>query len=55
MQRNEVWVRILPDGTESPCFHSYSWSGSMPCTGVYKCVFCGKPENENTFNGKGTK
>ena len=22
--------------------HDYSWSGSMPCTGVYRCVHCGK-------------
>lgn len=21
--------------------HSYAWSGSMPCTGIKKCVFCG--------------
>ena len=32
--------------------HSYAWSGKMPCTGMYKCVFCGKPEDENTYDGK---
>ncbi len=21
--------------------HDYAWSGSMPCTGVYRCVHCG--------------
>ena len=21
--------------------HSFAWSGKIPCTGVYKCVFCG--------------
>jgi hypothetical protein len=24
--------------------HSYAWSGKMPCTGVRRCIFCGKPE-----------
>lgn len=24
--------------------HSYAWSGNMPCTGLRKCIFCGKPE-----------
>ena len=24
--------------------HSYAWSGKMPCTGIRKCIFCGKPE-----------
>lgn len=22
--------------------HSYAWSGKIPCTGVYRCVLCGK-------------
>ena len=22
--------------------HSYSWSGKIPCTGLYRCVLCGK-------------
>jgi len=22
--------------------HSYAWSGAIPCTGVYRCVYCGK-------------
>jgi hypothetical protein len=34
------------------CKHSYSWSGKIPCTGVYRCAFCGKLQNENSFNGK---
>lgn len=21
--------------------HDYAWSGSMPCTGVYRCIHCG--------------
>lgn len=21
--------------------HSFAWSGKMPCTGEYRCVFCG--------------
>ena len=32
--------------------HSYAWSGQMPCTGIYRCVYCGKPEDENSFTGK---
>lgn len=31
--------------------HSYAWSGKMPCTGIYRCVFCGhvpEKESENT-------
>lgn len=27
--------------------HAYSWSGKMPCTGVYRCIFCGKLKDEN--------
>lgn len=22
--------------------HSYAWSGQMPCTGIQRCIFCGK-------------
>jgi len=22
--------------------HSYTWSGEMPCTGIFYCVYCGK-------------
>ena len=25
--------------------HAYHWSGKMPCTGVRKCMFCGKLED----------
>lgn len=24
--------------------HSNAWSGQMPCTGIYRCVLCGRPE-----------
>jgi hypothetical protein len=27
--------------------HSYAWSGKMPCTGILKCVYCGKVKDEN--------
>ncbi|MFW6173971.1 MAG: hypothetical protein ACOC5T_09525 [Elusimicrobiota bacterium] len=30
-------------GTEK-FLHSFRWTGSMPNTGVYKCIFCGKVE-----------
>jgi len=26
--------------------HSYSWSGKIPCTGVYRCIYCGKIKKE---------
>jgi len=32
--------------------HSYAWSGKIPCTGIYRCVYCGKPENGRTYHGK---
>jgi len=22
--------------------HSYTWSGTIPCTGIYRCIHCGK-------------
>jgi hypothetical protein len=34
-----------------PCTnHSYSWSGNMPCTGVLRCIFCGKPKDLDNKN-----
>lgn len=27
--------------------HSYAWSGSMPCTGVYRCVYCGQEKEKD--------
>lgn len=32
---------------------SFRWSGNMPNTGLYCCVTCGKPEDSNSFDGKG--
>ena len=33
--------------TEKECIeHSYAWSGKMPCTGVERCVWCGKHKDE---------
>jgi len=26
--------------------HTYSWSGNVPCTGIRRCVHCGKYECE---------
>lgn len=27
-----------------PCQdHFFAWSGKIPCTGVYRCIYCGKP------------
>ena len=25
--------------------HFYAWSGKTPCTGIYRCVLCGKEGN----------
>lgn len=33
----------VPMGTD----HHYSWSGSMPCTGVLRCTMCGKRKDED--------
>lgn len=34
--------------------HRYAWSGTIPCTGVYRCVYCGKPvSKDSTENQKG--
>ena len=22
--------------------HSYAWSGAIPCTGIRRCIYCGK-------------
>jgi hypothetical protein len=32
--------------------HHYAWSGRVPCTGMWKCTRCGKPEDPKSFNGK---
>lgn len=29
--------------------HSYSWSGSMPCTGVLRCTMCGKIKDDESI------
>jgi len=26
--------------------HSYAWSGKIPCTGIRRCIYCGKPADE---------
>lgn len=26
--------------------HIYYWTGTIPCTGKYICMFCGKPNEE---------
>lgn len=31
--------------------HSFRWSGKMPCTGEYRCIYCGyaPPEKQRKF------
>jgi hypothetical protein len=31
--------------------HSYAWSGKIPCTGIRRCIHCGKPEQEDRTHG----
>ena len=42
------WIKHLiwkGEITGKECIkHSYAWSGKMPCTGIRRCIFCGKPE-----------
>lgn len=51
MLKNGKWVKtVVWHGllNEEECTnHSYSWSGKMPCTGIYRCVLCGKPKENN--------
>ena len=30
--------------------HSYAWSGKIPCTGVYRCVYCGALKEDSDEN-----
>lgn len=57
--RDGKWYKILYDwdkpGTgfviEKECDnHHYAWSGQTPCTGVKKCMQCGKPEEETEMS-----
>ena len=44
----KTWIKYLVwqgEVTAKECKeHSYTWSGKIPCTGVRRCIFCGKPE-----------
>ena len=26
--------------------HAYSWSGRVPCTGILRCIFCGRDKHD---------
>jgi len=45
---DKTWIKYLVwkgEVTEKECKeHSYAWSGKIPCTGIRRCIFCGKPE-----------
>ena len=45
---HKKWIKYLVwkgEITEKECLeHDYAWSGKIPCTGVSRCIFCGKPE-----------
>lgn len=42
----KVWIKIIVGYgkvEEVECrLHSFAWSGRMPNTGVYRCIYCGK-------------
>jgi hypothetical protein len=44
----KVWIKYLVwqgKVTEIECTeHSYAWSGKIPCTGIRRCIYCGRPE-----------
>ena len=47
------WTKTVQDGPGRcrtvPCFdHAFAWSGTMPCTGTYRCMHCGKPRDEES-------
>ncbi len=47
-EKPKAWTKTVYGGPGQcktvPCTgHSYAWSGAMPCTGIYRCVYCGKP------------
>ena len=51
MQINGEWCRV--NGRK--CLnHKYVYSGEIPCTGVKKCIYCGKPEEELQLSFKET-
>lgn len=52
MKKNGIWVKTLQNCKEVECHHQYAWTGKIPCTGMLKCVFCGKPKDENSPNGE---
>jgi hypothetical protein len=43
-RRTVVWGGVVREIEVE--HHSYAWSGKMPCTGVYRCVFCGQVEGK---------
>ena len=54
MNKKRFVKTICLDGKtiETECKeHQYRWSGEIPCTGIWCCVLCGKPEAD-TFNGR---
>lgn len=46
---------LVPSEREKECInHLYSWTGSIPCTGLYKCSMCGH-EKQNKKGKKNMK
>lgn len=44
MRRGGVIKKLCTD-------HAWAYSGSMPCTGLIKCVFCGKIKDDQRSTG----
>ena len=39
-----VWNGLCKE-IEAP-EHSYAWSGQIPCTGVLRCIYCGRYKDD---------
>lgn len=50
MERKKYYKTLYDLNTPGKCVtvkctnHSYAWSGKIPCTGVRRCIYCGKIE-----------
>jgi len=49
MKKGDRWFKTLvwrgKISTVPCCPHNYAWAGITPCTGVYRCILCGKPKS----------
>jgi hypothetical protein len=47
--KNGKWIKVIVwhgKVNELECReHWYAWSGRIPCTGIKRCLLCGKPDD----------